>query len=624
MCGLAGFIGSGNRDILVSMTNALSHRGPDSAGFAVESNASVYLGHRRLSILDAPHGQQPMWDGARNVCVVFNGEIYNHGDLRRELESAGHVFSSDHSDTEVLVEGYKAWGQDLPRKLNGMFAFVIYDARRETLFMARDQFGEKPLYYMHEGNTFVFSSEVPSLLLHPVANTAPDPVAIQKFFAYGFLPAPLSFRQGHKKLPAGCCLTLDLRTNTTQQTRYWAFQIQHDRAFENISLDEAAEELSVLLRRATSRRLIADVPLGVFLSGGIDSSSVLSCMASIDPDAAVKTFTIGFQEPSFDESENARKISDFFNTEHHEKIISVTDMMDILPGLLGRMGEPIADPSLLPTHILSAFANEQVTVALTGDGGDELFAGYDPFRALKASAAYDTFVPKPVHRMIRSLSGLMPPSDKNMSLDFKVRRFLQGQSHPKTYRNAAWLAPLDPGRVPDVFYDPMRPEDLYSEAIDAWQATPQTHSFTDKTLDFFTRFYLTENILSKVDRAAMFTSLETRAVFLDPELVDFATRLPTHLKYDGRTTKRVLKHALRSHLPSDVLKRPKKGFGIPVSAWLKKMPFPETLNDIPGVRQGVMKTLWEEHRRGKQDHRIFLFAAMALAQCLHPSAGAPP
>ncbi|WP_428249914.1 asparagine synthase (glutamine-hydrolyzing) [Ferrovibrio sp.] len=618
MCGITGFYGIGNINILQAMTDALAHRGPDGEGLYADNQHPVFLGHRRLSIIDIAAGAQPMWSHDRRYCIVFNGEIYNHAELRQELEARGHRFLSDHSDTEALLIGYREWGRAVCDRLNGMFAFCILDLERNCLFLARDRCGEKPLYYAKTAESFSFASELPALLLHPAIDTALDPVGLQKYFAYGYIPAPRTLYKGCSKLKAGGWLELDLATGNLQDGIYWDFRIAPDTALGNRTADSLAEELDGLIRQATARRLMADVPVGIFLSGGIDSSAILANACRIQNPALVKSFTVGFDEPSYDESANAEQVARYFGTDHAVRVLNMAAMGAEAPMVLDGLGEPIVDPSLLPTYFLSKFAREKVTVALTGDGGDELFAGYAPFKALRPGQLYTAVTPPWLHRGLRRLIDLMPVTGGYLSLDFKLRRSLQGLGHPASRRNPAWMAPLAPDLFEAVFLAPLDADTLYSEAMEAWDRAGG--DMIDASLDFYTRFYLPENILTKTDRTSMAVSLETRAVFLDNDILAFCQRLPNRHKFAGNTGKVILRKALARLLPPDVLKRPKKGFGIPLLHWLRQYMHDQPPMAADGMSQAGVTRLWQEHMAGKRDHRLFLFGCYALQQARRPAA----
>ena len=617
MCGIAGFVGAGTRDDLTAMTRALVHRGPDGEGLYVDPARRVFLGQRRLAVIDIEGGAQPLWNEDASVCVIYNGEIYNHAELRRDLVACGHVFHTDHSDTEVLVHGYEEWGSALPGRLNGMFAFAIYDLRHGKIFLARDRFGEKPLYYLRRAGRLAFASELHAIRKHPDLITPIDPLAVQKYFAHGFIPAPNALYKECHKLPGGMMLTYDIGADTHRLERYWQFALQPHSDLAGRSEGELAEELRERLFDATRRRLISDVPLGLFLSGGIDSGAVLAAAKHASNDL-IQTFTIGFTEASYDESGPAQALADYFHTQHHNRTLDIDLAKHLVSEVLPRMDEPIADPSILPTYLLSKFTRERVTVALSGDGGDELFAGYDPFSALGPAAAYGAMVPGPLHRMLRALVERLPASEKNMSLDFKLKRTLLGLSYPQALWNPVWLGPLPPEAAAEIFSNPFPVEEIYSEVLAGWNRDPALTT-TERVLEYYTNFYLQDDILTKVDRAAMMNSLESRAVFLDNDLVDFCTRLPTAMKYRRGQRKYLLKKALEPLLPADVLKRRKKGFGIPAARWLKSMD--PTQAGHASMNDAAIASRWKAHQGGRTDHRLFLWAALAFDQHLqgHPA-----
>ncbi len=615
MCGLTGFVGLGDEQDLRAMTAALVHRGPDGEGYYRNHHVPVYLGFRRLVVLDPEGGHQPMWDADGTVGVVFNGEIYNHRSLRKELEAHGHTFLSDHADTEVLVHGWKAWGRDLFTRLDGMFALAVFDRNASMVILARDRFGEKPIYYAKRSDAVVFGSELTALLNHPsLKGASVSKTALQKFFAHGFFPAPHTPYEKISKLLPGYVLTIDAKTLETETSSYCQFQLGENDPPPG-TVEDWASELNALIAEAVTTRLEADVPLGLFLSGGIDSSAVLSCAADVREPSSLSTFSIGFRETSFDESPWAEEIALHVGSTHHVEICDLDAAQNRLPTLLSHLDEPLGDPSILPTHLLCEFSRKHVTVALSGDGGDELFAGYDPFRVLGRAQLYDRWVPKPVHGAIKSLAAALPPSDVNMSFDFVLNRGLRGLKHPEAQWNPRWLGALEPDDIATLFQEPVDAEFLYSEAIAAWDASPGEH-IVDKTLDFYTRFYLPDGILTKTDRASMAVSLEVRSPFLANAVAEFAQRLPWHVKLHGWTTKWILKRALSDRLPGDILNRKKKGFGIPLSRWLQDMDPPDRA--LPHADNTWLKGRWMSHASGKSDDRLALWCWMALGHGLAP------
>jgi asparagine synthase (glutamine-hydrolysing) len=611
MCGIVGFVGAGEKGDLERMTHSLAHRGPDDQGVFADLQSRVFLGHRRLSIIDIAGGTQPMWNQEGNTAIVFNGEIYNHMEIRSQLENLGHRFSTSHSDTETLLYAYLEWGEELPKRLNGMFAFVIYDKKRNKLFCARDRFGKKPFYYIYRPGFFAFASELQALTHHPDFTPEINSLTLKKYFAYGFIPAPNAIYKDSFKLPGGWAMTLDLNSFQINKFKYWQFRLKTDQTWLNRSEDDLAQELRHLLSQSIQRRLISDVPLGIFLSGGLDSSTILALLAQNKSPDSIKTFAIGFNEPSYDESNYARQMAEHVGCQHKEEILSIDQAIEWIPEVLGKMGEPISDPSILPTWRLSLFAKKHVTVALGGDGGDELFAGYDPFAALTPAKLYQNTVPGFLHRGLCRLADLLPLSNNNMSLDFKIRRALIGLSHPPECWNPVWMGPLSPADFEDIFQEPVTVEELYSEAIELWNNSQATHP-VDKTLEYFSNIYLQDNILTKVDRASMMASLEVRSPFLDNDLVEFAQRLPHRFKFHKGERKYILKKAMEGLLPNNIIYRKKKGFGIPVAQWLRQgcLQAPES-SITTSMNKAACDNRWQAHKNSKADHRLFLWSWLA-------------
>jgi len=609
VCGIAGFSGLRNDKVLHAMADAIRHRGPDGEGYHFCPINGVSFAHRRLSITDIAGGHQPMWNEDATVGIVFNGEIYNHVELRSELLRKGHIFKSDHSDTEVLIHGYEEWGVELLVRLNGMFAFCVYDQNKKRLFFARDRFGKKPLYYTQFDQQIVFASELKALLAHPNVKQEIDPVSLQKYFGYGFIPAPFSLYKNVKKLPGGHYMLYDLATAQTTVSAYWRFRLTPNSRCSKDSEEDLALELRTLLTAAVKRRMVADVPVGVFLSGGIDSSAVLACASEGEAAGRIKTFSIGFREKEFDESDMARRIAHQFGANHTDEIFGIDSAKEVADHVLSMLDEPMGDSSILPTYLLSRFARRSVTVALGGDGGDELFAGYAPFRALKSAQLYCDMLPKGVRNFILSQVNRLPASEGYLSFDFKLKRTLQGLQYPASAWNPAWLGPLNPDEISELMNTRVEYEEVYADAIDAWKSS-DADDLIGKTSEFYGRFYLQDGVLTKVDRATMMVGLEARAPFLDNNVVEFAQRLPSNLKYRKGTSKYLLKKAMKGILPDDLLYRPKKGFGIPLTSWLKTWPIDNT--DLAGCDSAFVRKLTEQHRNGTRDNRLFLWNWIVL------------
>jgi asparagine synthase (glutamine-hydrolysing) len=611
MCGIAGFVGAGTLSDLQRMVQRLHYRGPDARGFWRDEHRHLFLGHARLAILDPAHGAQPMWTADQRLGVVFNGEIYNQFELRAELAKRGHVFRTRRSDTEVLLHGYREWGEHLPEHLNGMWAFAIYDAAAQTLFLSRDRFGKKPLFYTVQNRTFVFASELSALVLHPAVTARVAVRSLQKYFAYGFIPGPHALYERTHKLPAGHNLHVRLPDLQLRVRKYWDFVLEPDQHLPKHAEQNYAEQIRTLLERAVKRRLVADVPVGIFLSGGIDSASV--AVYATRHHQGIASYSIGFREETFDESPYAVLMSRHLGSRHYLEYLSHERCRQLLPLICRRLDEPIADGSLVPTYLLCAAARKHTTVALGGDGADELFAGYDPFQALRLAQLYERLVPRRVHLAIRLLAARLPVVFKNMSLEFRLKRTLRGLSYPPRLWNPVWHGCLEPHEIEAVLGEPVQVDELYEDAIACWDACPST-SLVDKTLAFYTKMYLQDNILVKVDRASMLNSLEVRSPYLDIDLVDLVRRIPHRFKFRNGCTKHVLKLSLRGLVPGRIRHRKKKGFGMPIAQWLCDPTFP-----VPTARHGTNLSArmhaeyLAQHKRGACDHRIFLWGHYMFA-----------
>jgi asparagine synthase (glutamine-hydrolysing) len=616
MCGICGFAGSGNIQDLRNMNEALSHRGPDAEGYWDDPEKGVYIAHKRLSVLDIECGSQPMWTADGSLGITFNGEIYNHLELREVLQKSGHQFLSHHSDTEVLLHGYREWGPQLPSKLNGMWAFAIYDKKQNRIFLSRDRFGKKPLYYTLSSGTFIFSSELSSLRRHSLFKSTISGLSLKKYFAYGYIPAPNTIYKSVYKLPGGCNLVFDISDKKISISRYWEFNLE---PFESVPAggEEAwCEQLRDLICKAVRRRLVSDVPLGVFLSGGIDSTSVASFASRYTAGESLKTFSIGFEEPSFDESKYAEFAAGQIKSRHYHSTLSLETAKSLLGSIIDRLDEPMGDSSLLPTFLLCQETRKHVTVALGGDGADELFAGYDPFRALRKAEAYSKLIPGVLHKGILLAVQRLPVSHVNMSLEFKLKRTLRGISYDQKLWNPVWMGPLDPSGIEDLFGEKADIEEIYSEAIECWDSC-RLNSLIDKTLQFFTRLYLQDDILVKVDRASMMNSLELRTPYLDIDLVDFVRKIPGSYKYRNGETKYILKKALEPVLPREIIYRKKKGFGVPVGKWFQKeLLCLENSNSLPQLKSGFISMQSSDHIDGRGDNRGFLWNMWVLEKYL--------
>ena len=598
MCGICGEVSFGAPPDVEGVrraSRAIAHRGPDAEGFHTDGPAS--FGHRRLSIIDLATGDQPMVrDG---VTLVFNGEAYDFQALREELKKLGHTFST-RSDTEVVLVSYLQWGERFAEHVHGMFALSLWDSRARKLVLARDRLGKKPLYYWNSGSRLVFGSELKALLAHGVPRELSQEAFVQ-YLACEYVPAPLSIYQGIFKLPAAHVAVFDL--NGLRLRRYWELPMPGARR-------EDPAELLALLDQAVAKRLVADVPVGVFLSGGVDSTAIAALATRHS--SRVRTFSIGFTEESFDESRWALLASKQLGTEHTLEKFESQACIDLLPAAAAQLDEPLADPSFLPTLLLSRFTRKSVTVALAGDGGDELFAGYDPFLAHRPAALF-AHVSRPLRSLLQSAVGLLPSSSRNMSLDFRLKQFLRGVDARPSLRHQSWLASFLPGELQGLLAKDLRVQATSEVAFravleDAARSGARPGS-VDEALRFYVTRYLADDILVKADRASMAASLEVRAPFLDTAVVEYALSLPWQSLLSLTRTKVLLKRALRGVVPEAILQRPKKGFGIPVAAWIRgplRPAMEEAMSDL--AKSGLFEpkalhALLQTHLSGRADLR---------------------
>jgi asparagine synthase (glutamine-hydrolysing) len=611
MCGIFGVLhpcGDLDREML-SMRAVLRHRGPDGEG--IERVPHGILGHVRLSVIDlSVAAAQPLWDAQRLVCVTYNGEIYNFRELRDECRRAGMEFRSS-SDTEVIVQQYLLHGVDAFDRLNGIFALCLYDARGGEFFLVRDPMGVKPLYYGPSPQGLFFASELKGLIRSGCFAPEVDPAALQAYLQLDLVPAPLSMIRGVRKLPGGHCLRVD-RTGRAELHRYTTLDDGPQESHGRIGNDVTT--FDHLIHRVIERQMVADVPVGVFLSGGIDSSIVARVAADVAP-SRLSTFSIGFDDRSFDESEYFAIVAKEIGSDHHCETLTATAMLDILPMIPEVACEPLADGSILPTYLLSRFTRRYVTVALSGDGADELFAGYPTYRAARWGACL-SHLPRPMRSGLLQLAHtVLPVNYDNFSLDFRVKKFLSGLHPDLILRNERWLGTFLPEELPDLLqaYDQSLQRDLEiqlhepSKGLDA--------HWLEALLRTDQRFYLQDGVLVKVDRASMASALEVRVPYLDAEVVRFARRLPPDRKLRGAGFKHLLKRYAKGRLPEAILARSKKGFGAPLGKWFRfelKDLLQDTLESHKIEAQGFFRSefvsrLLTEHWNGHRDHRKQLF-----------------
>src|SRR5436309_85910 len=618
MCGIAGIVNKDgapvDRELLARMNEAIRHRGPDDDGFYFGDG--VGLAMRRLAIIDLAHGQQPIHNQDRTAWIVFNGEIYNYRELREELEKLGHKLYTN-SDTEAIVHAYDQWGTDCPKYLRGMFAFAIWDERAKSLFLARDRVGKKPLLYAQVNGQLVFGSEFMALLQHPDVSRDVNYEAIHHYLSFICVPAPLTAYQAIRKLQPGHSLLW--KNGEIKLERYW--QLDFSRKI-SISEEEAGERVIDLLRDAVRVRLMSEVPLGAFLSGGIDSSAVVALMAQ-ESSEKVKTFSIGFEEQDFSELHHARRLAEHVGADHHEFIVR-PDAMEILPTLVEHYGEPFADSSAIPGYYVSRETRKYVTVALNGDGGDECFAGYERYAAMNLAQRYAKLLPAVIRNgVIRNLARALPEFQSRANPLRKAQRFLDAASLSPVQRYLRWVSAFDEQAKLDLYSNDFRNETAAFSTvafIEPWFAKANGAGIVDASLLTDTMTYLPNDLLVKMDIASMTVSLEARSPFLDHHLMEFAASLPEKFKLRRLTTKYLLKRVLKKLVPEKNLTRSKMGFGVPINHWFRGAMRPflrETLLSDKALGRGLFKPeslrrLIDEHVEGRSAHEHRLWSLLML------------
>lgn len=631
MCGLTGYLsGQWPGDVASAwvkrMTDAISHRGPDSEGHWVDADAGFALGHRRLSILDlSPAGHQPMVSVSGRYVLAFNGEVYNHLDLRDELESSWR----GHSDTETLLAGFDAWGiQKTIERAIGMFAIAAWDRHEQSLTLVRDRIGEKPLYYGWQGGTFLFGSELKALKAHPAFRAEIDRNALALLMRHSYIPAPYSIYQGIAKLQPGCLLTVSSDQREPCVTPYWSGkQVVEDGLAKPFigSANEAVSALEKLLKDAIGQQMVADVPLGAFLSGGVDSSTVVALMQA-QSSRPVRTFSIGFHEDQYNEAQHAKAVAQYLGTEHTEWYVTSQDALNVIPCLPILYDEPFADSSQIPTFLVSQMARQHVTVSLSGDAGDELFGGYNRYMLSSRLWCRLSYFPIGIRRVLASVITAVPPQSWDafakplltimpkgtgvVNVGDKLHKgagVLASRSSAELYRGMVSHWP-DPA---SLVLGATEPATVLSNLMQQ----PVVKSEIERMMALDMLSYLPDDILTKVDRAAMGVSLETRVPFLDHRVVEFAWHLPLEYKLRNGVGKWVLRQVLYKHVPRELIERPKMGFGVPIDVWLRGplRDWAEELLSESRLRQeGYFNPLpirqkWLEHLSGQRNWQHHLW-----------------
>jgi asparagine synthase (glutamine-hydrolysing) len=642
MCGIAGFWQSKRAaehplELLNRMGLALAHRGPDDAGAFHDDAVGIGMAFRRLSILDlSPEGHQPMFSASGRFAIVFNGEVYNFEELRAEHGS--HQWRG-HSDTEVMLETFERWGVAAAvQRFVGMFAFALWDRQERRLYLVRDRLGIKPLYYGRMGSAFIFASELKAIRLHPDFQAEIDHDALALYMRHNYVPSPHCIYRGLQKLQPGCMLTLDSSTNTPVIHRYWSGE-EVARRGQNSPLQasdtEAVDQLQQLLLAAVRSRMIADVPLGAFLSGGVDSSTVVALMQT-QSRRPVKTFTIGFHEEGYNEAVDARRVAEHLHTDHTELYLTSKDALDVVPLLPSIYDEPFADSSQIPTFLVSKLARGSVTVSLSGDGGDELFGGYNRYLLIRRIWNSTKFVPAPMLNAISSLLRAIPPASIDRA--FRVLRpfFTKSLRHGTPGNKVQKLA---------TFFSLNSPQALYYEALSHWTNPEKlvtdsqepnsvrecienlsAGSISIEEVMMLTDLlnYLPDDILTKIDRASMAVSLEARVPLLDHRVVEFAWSLPLSLKIRNRQNKWILRQVLYKYVPPGLIERPKMGFGVPIDRWLRgplrawaeSLLSEASLSDHGLLNSDSIREKWHEHVSGQHNWQYLLWDVLVFQDWL--------
>jgi len=616
MCGIYGFTTKLNnlkkKSILSDIGFQLKHRGPDQSGSFIDDD--IALGIERLSIMDLQNGNQPIFSNNRQYVIVHNGEIYNYKEIRKNLQKKGFSFSTD-TDTEVIVNLYQLKGIRCLNELNGMFAFAIYDIEKKKTVIARDRYGIKPLYYFNQNSNFVFSSELKGLKAHPDVSTTISNKAIDLYLTMEYVPTPLSIYEEINKLEQGHYLSIE--KNRIQKEKWYEYTFQPNIILKN--KNDYIEKLDYLISKSVNLRMRSDVPIGTFLSGGLDSSLITCYLSKLLP-KRLKTFHIGFENTSFDETNYSKEISTFLETDHYSRIFTSNDLSNLLPNIWSNMDEPFSDASLLPTYLLSQYTKGEVTVALSGDGGDEVFGGYPTYLAHKVANR----IPKVFNLFLEYLANKFPVSFNNLSLDFKLKQFTRSLKYAPIHRHQYWLGSFDKKNKNDGFNEDFINQ-LGSKNNLNYLFTDLNKTFkVNKNWEFHLfqdmKYYLHDDMLVKVDRASMANSLEVRIPFLDHNIVEYMASVPSNMKYRNITSKYLLKLLGRKYLPKHIVNRPKKGFGIPIAEWFNTI-LKDQLTDIIKNKNSYIHNIFkpsytnkimQNHFDKKNDNRKLLWTLFVL------------
>lgn len=615
MCGIAGVvtfqsIPAISNELLKSMVDTLYHRGPDEAGLAIHGNAA--LGMRRLSIIDLSGGSQPIYNENKSIWTVFNGEIYNFPELKNELTSKGHIFKTN-SDTEVIVHGYEEWGIDFPKHLNGMFAIAMHDINKNKFFLVRDHIGIKPVYYAFNNKRIIFGSEIKAILESKLVEKELDMNSLGEFLSWEYIPGESTLIKSIKKLEPGKYLEIDISNPKCNPKEYWDVPFHGN--IQNISEAEWIEKIDWQIKKSTKMQMISDVPLGAFLSGGVDSSLIVASMGS------AQTFSIGFDDPTYNELNWARKVADHLGVDHKDEIIK-PDVLDLFNHLMQFMDDPIGDFSIFPTYLVSRLARKHVTVSLSGDGGDELFGGYETYLANHKANQFEK-IPSFLRKgLIEPVINSFNPTIKKKGLINKSKRFIEGLQFENELSHTRWRMFIGDVVKQSLFTKGSLKEinknsadhilKLFSKAGDRGEL--------NRSLYVDVKSYLVDNILTKVDRMSMAVSLEARVPYLDPDVVDLAFQIPEKFKTNSSETKIILKKVAAQHVPKECIYRPKEGFSIPIKNWLNKefKPLMDNLLDENKIKEDgifnfeMINNLKSEHNLGVANHSHILWSLIVF------------
>jgi len=616
MCGIAGVVSFQNNptisnDKLKAMVDTLYHRGPDESGMAIHGNAA--FGMRRLSIIDLSGGSQPIYNEDKSIWTVFNGEIYNFKDLKKELVNNGHIFKTN-VDTEVIVHGYEEWGLDFPKHLNGIFAIALHDQKKNKFVLVRDHIGIKPVYYSFTNKRIVFGSEIKAILESKLVEKELNMDALGEFLSWEYIPGESTLFKSINKLGPGKLIEIDLSNPKCEPYEYWDIPINNG-SLQNLSESEWIEKIDWQIRKSTKMQMISDVPLGAFLSGGVDSSLIVASMGE------AQTFSIGFDDPTYNELGWARKVADYLGVDHKDEIIK-PDVLDLFEHLMHFMDDPIGDFSIFPTYLVSRLARKHVTVSLSGDGGDELFGGYETYLANYKANQFrriPSFVRKGI---IEPAINSFNPTAKKKGLINKSKRFVEGLQYEDELSHARWR----------LFLGDMVKQSLFTpDSLAQIKLSSGDHilklfdkagdrGVLNRSLYVDVKSYLVDNILTKVDRMSMAVSLEARVPYLDTDVVELAFQVPENLKANSKSMKIILKKVAAKYIPHDCVYRPKEGFSIPIKHWLNN-EFKPLMNDLLSYQNiksdgifdyNLISKLKDEHSLGKENHSHILWALMVF------------